>query len=325
MKILVSRTDRAGDFILTLPVFRELRLRFPQAKIYAHLRRYTAPLAKLCPEIDNLIIDDDYPPGIISKPLIQKFKRENFTHAVVVHPTPRAILSLYLAGVPYRAGRASNIFMGFLNPRHVQKRSKNQRHEFEYNLELLSGLVDERSNEPYSAVGHFSVENSAEKIPNGVIIHPGSGGSAYNIPTFKYVELAKILVQKGAKVAVSLGPGEESLKTEFEKALAQEVEFLMNVPDLYELARRFSPYKVFVGGSTGPLHLAALIGLYSVAFFPPVKAMVPERWGPRGGKSFVVQPKLPLCNGRCNGCQHNPCMENLTLENAIEAVLKQLS
>lgn len=318
MKILVSRTDRAGDFILTLPVFRELRRKFPHAKIYAHLRTYTAPLAKLCPEIDELIIDDNYPAGIISKLLINKFKMEKFSHAVVVHPAPRAIATVFFAGIPYRAGRASNLFMGFLKPRHVQKRSKNQQHEYQYNLELLNGLVDERLDEPYDASKHFKTEKKLGEI----IVHPGSGGSAYNISTSKYVELARALVERGAKVVVSLGPGEEGIKAQFERELgSQKLEFLMGIPDLYELARKFSQYKAFVGGSTGPLHLAALLGLYSVAFFPPVRAMVPERWGPRGAEALVVQPQLPLCLGRCGSCEHNPCMESISLEASIEALL----
>ncbi len=323
MKILVSRTDRAGDFILTLPVFRELKRQYPEAKIYAHLRRYTAPLAKFCPEIDSLIIDDEYPSGALSLPLVKKLKRENFTHIVVVHPSPRAILSAYLAKIPQRIGRASNIYMGFLNKRHIQKRSKNVKHEYQYNLELIEGLVDNILDEPYSAKKHFKVEG-VSKISRAVVIHPGSGGSAYNISIEKYVQLAKNLTDHGIRVVVSLGPAEESIRGAFEEEVKTNLEFLVNVPDLYELGREFSKYKVFIGGSTGPLHLAALLGLYTVAFFPPVKAMVPERWGPRGNESFVVQPDLLLCVGKCDSCEFYPCMEKLELEKVVDKIIEKL-
>ena len=78
MNILVSRTDRAGDLILTLPVFRELRKVFPDAHIVAHVRKYTASIAKLCKEIDEILLDDDYDQGLISNSLCNCFKDHSF-------------------------------------------------------------------------------------------------------------------------------------------------------------------------------------------------------------------------------------------------------
>ncbi|OQB48751.1 MAG: lipopolysaccharide core biosynthesis protein [bacterium ADurb.Bin157] len=319
LNVLVSRTDRAGDLLLTMPIFRELKTAFPNCRITAHVRKYTASLLKMCPEVDSIIVDDDFAPGLITQPLINKFKSENFDVAVLVHPSPRAIMSAFLAKIPKRIGRASNLFMPFLNVRKLQHRSKNIKHEFEYNLDLLSGLIKNINPLPYK----IDVFNNIKTLePKSVVIHPGSGGSAYNIPVQKYVLLAEILVNHKADVFISLGPGEEHLKEVFDKTLKEKISYIQNVPDFYELAKIFKTKSVFVGGSTGPLHLAAALNMFCVGFFPPVKAMTPNRWGPKGADSIVLKPDLPQCNGKCGKCLHKGCMSTIPMAPAAEAIIK---
>lgn len=329
-RFLVSRTDRAGDLILTLPVFRELRKCFAEAHIVAHVRSYTAPLLKLCPEVDEIVIDDHYPAGLLSSPLNQAFQKLTIDHCFIVHPAGRAILAAWRAGISRRSGRASNIWQVLLNDRHVQKRSRNEKHEFCYNLDLLSRTVTNIDYSPYHfmltdeqrAAGAAAIKNLGLLRP--VVIHPGHGGSAHNISTGRYAELAEMLIKQGQSVLISLGPGEEKLKSFFEPCKSDKLNFLCNVPDLAALAEVFSACAAFVGGSTGPLHLAAALQLPTVAFFPPVAAMTPKRWGPVGNRSLVLKPDMSYCNGRCDNCASKGCMASIALEPAQEWLLKEL-
>ena len=323
-RFMVSRTDRAGDLILTLPIFRELRKAFNKAHIVAHVRAYTAPLLRLCPEVDEVIIDDDYPAGLFSPALAKKFKALAIDHCFMVHPAGRAILAAWRAGIKARTGRASNAWQLLLNDRRVQKRSSNEKHEFCYNLDLLHGIVPEINYSPYL------FELKADQLSRGaariaelglhrpVIIHPGHGGSAHNITTERYAELARMLNEQNLPVLVSLGPGEEKLKSFFEPARSGQLNFLCNVPDLAELADVFSACSAFIGGSTGPLHLAASLQLPAIAFFPPVAAMTPKRWGPVGSKNLVLRPDLGYCKGKCDGCANSGCMASIELEPALD-------
>jgi ADP-heptose:LPS heptosyltransferase len=329
-RFLVSRTDRAGDLILTLPLFRELRRSFADAHIIAHVRSYTAPLLKLCPEVDEIIIDDDYPAGLLSSPLRQAFQKLAVDHCFMVHPTGRAILAAWRAGIGRRTGRASNIWQLLLNDRRVQKRSRNEKHEFCYNLDLLTGTVADISYSPYlfrltdvqKTAGTATIADLGLHRP--IIIHPGHGGSAHNISTKRYAELAEMLLKHDLPVLISLGPGEEKLKSHFEPLKCDKLNFLCNIPDLAVLAEAFSACAAFVGGSTGPLHLAAALQLPTVAFFPPVAAMTPARWGPVGNRSLVLKPDLGYCNGRCDNCANKGCMAGIDLEPAFEWLLKEL-
>jgi ADP-heptose:LPS heptosyltransferase len=206
----------------------------------------------------------------------------------------------------------------------VQKRSRNEKHEFCYNLDLLEGVVSEIDYTPY----HFCLSESqlatgrakiaALGLQRPVIIHPGHGGSAYNIDTTRYAELAQNLLARQLPVLISLGPGEESLKRHFAPAQTGKLAFLENVPDLAELALIYSACQAFVGGSTGPLHLAASLKLPTVAFFPPVAAMTPNRWSPVGNHSLVLKPDLENCVGRCKTCLNRGCMQTIELSPAIE-------
>ncbi len=321
MNILVSRTDRAGDLILTLPVFRELRKVFPDAHIVAHVRKYTASIAKLCKEIDEVLLDDDYDQGLISNSLCNCFKDHSFDRAIIIHPAGRAIIAAWRAEIPIITGRASNIFQFLLNDGRLQKRSHNQKHEFEYNLDLLEGIVPEIEYKPY----HFELKESLinegreyfkqiglDESP--IIVHPGHGGSAYNITPEMYAKIASRLIGAGRTVMVSLGPGEESMEEYFFTLKESgQIFFLKNVPSFDKLAGIFANCKAFIGGSTGPLHLSASIGLPSIAFFPPVKAMTPNRWGPVGCNNLVIKPDVPACNGKCNNCKYSGCMKNIDL------------
>ena len=327
MNILVSRTDRAGDFILTLPLFRELRKAYPEAHIVAHIRKYTEPIARLCKEIDEVILDDDkrFEAGMISNGLSNCFKDHKFDKAIIVHPAGRSIIATFRAGIPQRVGRASNLFQFLLNDRRVQKRSRNQKHEFEYNLDLLEGIVSDIDYSPYIfelektllAKGKETLEKlGVNKAP--VVIHPGNGGSAHNITPNMYAEIASRLISDGENVLISMGPGEESMEEYF--FILKEsgkIHFLKGVSGMDELAGVFKHCKAFVGGSTGPLHLSASVGIPSVAFFPPVKAMTPKRWGPRGNSSLVIKPEIADCDGKCEMCKNSGCMKTIDISKAI--------
>lgn len=322
---LVSRTDRAGDLILTLPIFRELRKNYPECLIIAHVRKYTSPLLQLCPEVNKVINDDDFAPGTFCAELVKELKSCTPDQAIIVHPSARAIVSAWRAGIKKRTGRASNIWQILLNDRRVQKRSRNEKHEFCYNLDLLAGICGQIDYSPYFFSIPESIRTAARNFlasagmqdTRPVVIHPGHGGSAFNQPAEKYAEMARELINHKIPVLVSFGPGEEKLKELFPAPAPEIFGFISDIPDLAILAGIFSECRAFVGGSTGPLHLAASLKIPCVAFFPPVRAMTPERWGPAGCQSLIIKPDLPVCDGQCKQCIHEGCMHDLSIEKAI--------
>jgi ADP-heptose:LPS heptosyltransferase len=322
-RIIVSRTDRAGDLTLTLPVLRELKLNFSQAEVFAHVKNYTAPILRLGNWADKTIIDDEFP-GILS--LAREFKRIAPELIVIVHPQGRVLAAAALAGIPLRVGRASNLWQFLLNDRRVQKRSRNERHESLYNLNLLEGIVPVIKLAPPLLQVNENDQKSADKMLaqtgmtglNPVMIHPGHGGSASNLSASQYAELVTSLLERQIPVLISLGPGEEHMQLSFAPPQPGKLNFLTNVPDLAILAGIIKQCSAFVSGSTGPMHLAAGLGIPVVAFFPPIPAMTPVRWGPTGTRSLVIMPEIDTCITNCKKCRLQNCMQKISFDTALE-------
>jgi ADP-heptose:LPS heptosyltransferase len=244
-----------------------------------------------------------------------------------------ALSAAFLAKIPVRIGRASNVWQFFLNKPVYQGRSKNEKHEYEYNLDLLNGFdtftpipkVFPRLRLTHKA---FTIAETMIPFRSFVIVHPGHGGSAYNLSIRKYVEIAEKLARSGINIIVTAGPEEKNVIEAFKKLSEYEnIRILSSIPDLEQLSGVISRAKALICGSTGPLHIAAALNVPTVAFFPPVPAMTPVRWGPTGNSSLILLPGNAKCNrnSNCKSCLYAPCMEKIQIEKAIDWIKLSVS
>ncbi len=117
-----------------------------------------------------------------------------------------------------------------------------------------------------------------------VILNPGAGWGAKMWPAERYGEVAKELAIDGLRSVVNYGPGEEGLAGAVETAsegAAQKIS--CSISELIALTRRA---RLFIGGDTGPMHLAAALKIPVVAIFGPTN---PARNGPFGTQSLVLR------------------------------------
>ena len=107
------------------------------------------------------------------------------------------------------------------------------------------------------------------------ILTPGAGWAAKQWPAERYGELAGRLARRGMRSVVNYGPGEAALADDVAAASrGAAVALCSSISELVALTRRAS---LFVGGDTGPMHLAALLGTKTLALFGPTD---PARNGP---------------------------------------------
>jgi lipopolysaccharide heptosyltransferase II len=328
--ILVCRTDRIGDVVLSLPMIEVLHRHFPAARISFLARSTTKEIVEGQPGLHAVVSYDltDRPKAFFS--LLSELRSYRFDVAVLAYPTFRLALVLFFAGIPLRVGTGYRWYSFLFNRRVFEHRKTAEKHELEYNLSLLEaiGCTFDRYPAPVLALSreqHLAAELiRAELGANGgevVVLHPGSGGSARDWSAEKFGLLARALRQKGFSVIVTGGPGEETLVEGIVRAGGPGVRPLVNRLSLMQLAAMVQKVGLFISNSTGPLHLAAAVGTPVIAFYPPILACSPERWGPYTDHKILFVPERAKCP-RCHGgpCEGSECMDLIQVDDVLTAV-----
>jgi heptosyltransferase-1 len=119
---------------------------------------------------------------------------------------------------------------------------------------------------------------------NFAILNPGAGWGAKMWPAERYGEVAIELAKDGLCSLVNHGPGEEDLAGTVAAASEGAARKIScSVSELIALTRRA---RLFIGGDTGPMHMAAALKIPVVAIFGPTN---PARNGPFGARSIVLR------------------------------------
>jgi heptosyltransferase-1 len=120
-------------------------------------------------------------------------------------------------------------------------------------------------------------------ISEFAILNPGAGWGAKQWPSERYAEVARALAFQGLRSVVNHGPTELPLANEVAQLSAgAAVPIACSIGELIALTRRA---RLFVGGDTGPMHLAAALRIPVVALFGPTN---PRRNGPFATRAVVL-------------------------------------
>jgi heptosyltransferase-1 len=123
------------------------------------------------------------------------------------------------------------------------------------------------------------------------IVNPGAGWGAKCWPAESFGAVARALQERGFSVVINHGPGEEALAEAVRESSGQvAIPVKCSVGELIALTRRAS---LFIGGDTGPMHLAAALRVPVAALFGPTR---PERNGPYGTTSIVLRSPESIDN-----------------------------
>jgi heptosyltransferase I len=128
-------------------------------------------------------------------------------------------------------------------------------------------------------------QHLAEKnISDFAILNPGAGWGAKRWPAERYGDVARELASLGLRTILNYGPGEQELAQAAQSASGGTAESMnCTITELIALTRRA---RLFIGGDTGPLHLAAALAIPVVAIFGPTD---PARNGPYATRTIVLR------------------------------------
>jgi heptosyltransferase-1 len=320
-RLLLVRLSAMGDVIHTLPAAQALRAAFPQAMIGWLIEERWAEL--LCapgaprrgprsaqrPLADSIhtVSLAGWRESLFTISTLQQIAKVwNDVHAAryeVAIDLQGAIRSAVLARwsgarVVYGASEPRESPASLWYTRRVIARGT---HVIEQNLSLAEAVARSKMKIPrlefprdLEAEMRIDQRLAEAAVADFAILNPGAGWGAKRWPAERYGRVARALAADGVQSILNCGPGEAELAREAEAASAGGAKSMKcSITELIALTRRA---RLFIGGDTGPLHLAAALQVPVVAIFGPTD---PARNGPYGTRSIVLRnPVSPTTHAR---------------------------
>jgi len=344
-RILIVKLGAVGDCIHALYPLAALRTYFPNAYIAWLVEDKSAKVVIDHPQLDDVFIfqrkkivadakDGKITGGIRGTiDLIRSLRRARFDIAIDFQNLLKSGIATALSGAGLRIGFRKLREANFLFTNRWIKPLPDDKHAIMKYMALLRPLgidqVPPNVLVPISAVA----KNFAEKLwkdegfeQNKVImINPGGSWPNKIWPAEYFARATDLISDKTGSISLVVwGPGEEDLAQKVVK-LTRSRALIAPPTDLIELAAILKKSKLYLGGDTGPMHLASAIGTPVVALFGPSD---PNRVGPFGVSHEVISapcPKIPCWKRSCPDPICITKIEPITVAEAAIRVLESSS
>lgn len=337
-KFLAIRLSSIGDIVHALPAVCALAETYPGAEItWAIEKRYAV-----------LLNDNPYVPRVI--PIDTMGWRKRLFSAETLREAAAAIHSLreqrydaiidfqglIKTGIIARLSRSSRR-IGYAPSRHREPGAGlfyteeaplwNGMHAIEENLALVERLGALASSWKFPLPRRDKDEQGVDTrlgamgVRDVMIVNPGGGWMAKRWPPRNYALLIRqmaTLKKTGTGIVLTGSPADEPDITEIlRQTLAAGAHYLpTDLTQYISLARRA---RLFVGGDTGPMHLAAALGVPIVAIMGPTD---PRRNGPFSVSDIVVSNHEPINHSRRQ--KTSGYMEGISVNEVYTAVRRRL-
>lgn len=339
-RFLIIRLGAIGDVVHTLPLAAAIKDARPDSHIIWAVEPAPREVLLGNPDIDEILTVDTkaWRKNVLSggfAALRRDLLAVRNVGADVALDAQGLIKSGFLAlvsGAPLRIGfehRFCREGMNVLFTTHHVLPPENPHHVVEKNLSLLDPLgFPVPFKEQYRFPLH-ETQGEREKAENCLdglgrrdgrpllVIHPGGGWVTKRWDTARFAQLADHWQENDIGDALLIwGPGEEKMVDEVTDAMKTEpfVAPATSVREMMALIRRGS---CFVGGDSGPLHLAAAMGVRCLAIMGPTE---PVRNGPWGGENSVLHHRLACSGCYARKCPDIECLERVKVVEAIDAL-----
>ncbi|MFH1194199.1 MAG: glycosyltransferase family 9 protein [bacterium] len=330
--ILIVRTDRIGDVILTIPLAEIIKKFYPQSKITFFIREYTKDLFYDHPFVDKIILLKQRNGKILFGDNLREIANNNFDVVLCVSPSFILSLILLFSKIKIRVGTGYRWYSFLFNRRINEHRKYGTKHELDHNVRLLKGMGIDFAPDESNVSFNIQTEDKNEqyissllknqKLNSGlptIIIHPGSSGSAIDLPISKFKQLAEMVAQQlNVNIIVTGSSKEKEICGYLSKNIdAHNFAGLLNLGELIVLIKNAD---LLIANSTGPIHIAAALGKNVIGFYPKIKACSVTRWGPYTKKKHIFSPTILCENCTRKQCQKLDCMNSIDVNKVFEKV-----
>lgn len=330
-RILIVRTDRIGDVLLSTPVISALRVRFPNAYIAMMIDPRAKDVIDGNPYLDEIIIYDKYVKhkGFISSFKFSSYlKSKNFDLALILHPTDRVNLIAFFAGIKKRVGY--NRKFGFLlTDKLSHTKQLGEKHESEYCFDLLEYIgifVQEKKlympirEDSEKWVDELFVSENIGSMDKLLGIHPAASCPSKIWPVERFAQVAERLsCLYGFKILVLSGPKDIKLADELIRGMKGNAVNLAGKISISQVASVLKRCRLFISNDSGPVHIATAVGTPVISIFGRnQKGLSPRRWGPLGSRDCVLHKEVGCIECLAHGCRKEfACLKAITVDEVL--------
>lgn len=344
-RLLIVRLGAMGDVIHALPAAAALRQAYPTATLgwlieerWAELL-CTLPTARCGPRSEQRPLVDNVHTVNTKKWRAHLFSLETTEQAAAALSDVRS--RQYQIAIDFQGAVKSAVFaalsgaesvIGSMQPRenvasmfYGRRVIESRAHVIEQNLLISEELAGHSLHAPNPALPRDTGSEARvcnwlkdRGITDFTVINPTAGWGAKQWPARRYGELAASLFARGLRTVINYGPGEVAIAEEVKLNSGGTAEpFCPSITDLIALTRRA---RLFIGGDTGPLHLAAALNVPVVAIYGPTD---PARTGPYGTRSIVLRSQASVTSHR-RYLEPEAGLLSISVEQAADAVFALL-
>jgi lipopolysaccharide heptosyltransferase II len=307
-RILLIRLDRLGDFILSLPAVDSLRVAYPSAKIDVMVRPYLAGLAGMAPAINNVFVYKGIFDTFRSLPDQKYDVVIDMLRDYRLKPAFIALLSKAPVRIGFKGGFRERLFTHAVNDWKGSSKSM-----VDIDLELLK---------PLGVVPHVSIPKLA-RTPSPrdaravIAIHPGGYYPSQRWPAKRFADLSSKMLEAFDISLVGLGgPDDRTFVDEIMARIPhQRAKAVFAGPE--ELVSILARSSMLICNNSGPLHLAAALGVPTVSTMGPTDPML---WWPKGDNQVVIRKAVKCSPCSLGKCREHFCMELITVDEVFGEV-----
>jgi len=338
-KILIIRTDRLGDVLLSTPVIQAVRSSLPSSYIAFMTSPYTKDIVMGNPYLDEIIIYDknlkhsSHLATILFGLSLREYK---FDLVLVLHSTFRTNLIAYLAGAHRRIGYARKAAW-FLTDKIPYLKSQGLKHESEYTLDVVraAGIdFDNKELKPFLPISKGDQDfvdgfcKAQGLIDKDILIgiHPSSSCPSRRWPPQKFAELADRLIGQANSKIIIFGIGEDLKFAEIVKNNMKHSPFIVKDFTIPQAAALLKRCRFFISTDTGPAHIASAVGVPCITIFGRKQpGLSPVRWKPLGEETTVLHKDVGCTKCLAHNCKKQfLCLNAITTDEVFNAAKKFL-
>jgi predicted lipopolysaccharide heptosyltransferase III len=327
MRILLVRLRQIGDVVFTTPAIHALRQRFPSAHLAYIVEPAAAPVVERNPHLNEVIVAPrlrGFRGVVADLALGRRLRAERYDLAIDFHGGPRASLLTWLSGAPVRIGYEILGRSWMYTERVARPLELRRRHSVENQCDLLASLgiappdrsacSAEMPSDP-AVAGAVDSRLREAGVAAGdplVVIHVSAGNPFRRWPAAQFVDLVATLAtdDERRRIVVTSGPSEhdaaDRVIADVRRQLgADRARQVLSCGEfsLVELRALIDRASLYIGGDSGPLHIAATTRVPIVGLYGPT---LPVRSAPWRDASLATESvdagELP-----CRPCDQRVC------------------